>query len=197
MCASLASKKTSNGCKVLLASNHPVHFAPVSNTDITFASRLFLVSSCFASLIAFAISFLWVNDRIFQRSCAILLFFKALASSSGGTTVRSSTSFSITTSTMSPGATPAPLHRVLFTGIMWQPPIGINDERNGNLLIVPLTGTRLRVPKVPGTSTGGVIAETTLASLPSIFTRNRSFLGGIRTSTMSLINSIGTSSGNA
>src|SRR5580692_1795571 len=76
---------------------------------------------------------------------------------------------------MSPGFTPAPSRKVRFTGIMWQPPIGNSDERNGNPLMLPRTGTRARVPKTPGTSISGVIAATTPASLPSIFTLNRSF----------------------
>jgi hypothetical protein len=38
---------------------------------------------------------------------------------------------------MSPGFTPAPSRKVRFTGILWQPPIGISDERNGNPLMLP------------------------------------------------------------
>jgi formylglycine-generating enzyme len=52
--------------------------------------------------------------------------------------------------------------------------MGISDERNGNPLIVPRIGTRARVPKNSNTSTGGEIAATTPASLPSIFVLNRS-----------------------
>ena len=50
--------------------------------------------------------------------------------------------------------------------------MGISDDRNGNPLIVPRIGTRARVPKNSGTSTGGVIAATTPASFPSIFALN-------------------------
>jgi hypothetical protein len=75
--------------------------------------------------------------------------------------------------------TPAPSHSFLFTGIMWHPPIGMSEDRNGKPLIVPRTGTRPRVPKVSGTSIGGVIADTTPASLPSIFTRNRNFFSAM------------------
>jgi hypothetical protein len=53
--------------------------------------------------------------------------------------------------------------------------MGISDDRNGYPLIVPVTGTRPLVWNVAGTSIGGVIAETTPASFPSIFTRKRSF----------------------
>jgi hypothetical protein len=55
---------------------------------------------------------------------------------------------------------------------MWQPPIGISDDRKGYPLIVPRIGTRARVPKNSGTFTGGVIAATTPASFPSIFVVN-------------------------
>ena len=58
-------------------------------------------------------------------------------------------------------------------------PQGINDERNGNPLIVPRIGTRARVPKYSITSTGGAIAATTPASLPWIFARNRNFFSPI------------------
>src|ERR1700727_3634684 len=76
---------------------------------------------------------------------------------------------------MSPGFTPAPSRKVRFTGILWQPPIDISDERNGNPLMLPRTGTRARVPKTSGTCIGGVIDATPPAPLPSIFTLNRSF----------------------
>ena len=52
-------------------------------------------------------------------------------------------------------------------------PHGDSDERNGYPLIVPRIGTRARVPKNSGTSTGGVIAATTPTSFPSILARNR------------------------
>src|SRR5579863_6039057 len=58
---------------------------------------------------------------------------------------------------------------------MWLRPHGINDERKGYPLIVPRMGTRARVPKNSGTSTGGVIAATTPASRPSILATNLSF----------------------
>jgi hypothetical protein len=64
---------------------------------------------------------------------------------------------------------------VLFTGIIWIPPHGISDERKGYPLIVPRMGTRARVPKNSGTSTGGVITATTPASRPSILAVNLSF----------------------
>jgi len=85
------------------ATNHPIHFAPDSKTCITFANLRFRVSSCFAPLIAVAISFLCVDDSKSHRACAFLLFFNSRASSAGASTVRSSSSRSITTSTMSPG----------------------------------------------------------------------------------------------
>jgi hypothetical protein len=62
---------------------------------------------------------------------------------------------------------------------MWQPPMGISDERNGYPLMVPFTGTRPLVPNLSRTSIGGVIADTAPASFPSIFTRNRSFFCAI------------------
>jgi hypothetical protein len=61
---------------------------------------------------------------------------------------------------MSAGLVPELAHSVWFTGIMWQPPIGINDDRNGKPLRVPFTATRPRVPNVFGTSIGGTIADT-------------------------------------
>jgi hypothetical protein len=66
-----------------------------------------------------------------------------------------------------------------LTGILWHPPIGISDDRNGKPLIVPFTGTRPRDPNIPGTLIGGVIAEATADSFPSIFTRKRNFFSVI------------------
>jgi hypothetical protein len=55
---------------------------------------------------------------------------------------------------------------------MCRVPHGDSDERYGYPLIVPRIGTRARVPKNFGTSTGGVIAATTPASFPSILALN-------------------------
>ena len=87
---------------------YPVHFALVFKTSITFAKRRFFVSSCFAPEIELAISFLCVNANFSHRSCAFLLFANSRLSSAGASTVRVSSSRSITTSTISPGCTPAP-----------------------------------------------------------------------------------------
>jgi hypothetical protein len=137
---------------------HPVHLVPCSSTCIAFLNRRARVSFCFAPSIQMAISFLCVNAIFSQFAFATLSLVSAFFSTAGASTVGFSSSRSISTSTMSPALTPAPLRRVLFTGIMCQPPIGISDERKGKPLIVPRTGTRARVRKNSGTS-GGVIAE--------------------------------------
>jgi len=110
---------------------HPVHFVPASRTCITLANRRARVSSCFAPSIQTAISFLCVNASFAQFAFAVLVFASAFFKTGGASTVRFSSPLSITTSTTSPGFTPAPWHKVLFTGIMCRPPHGISDERNG------------------------------------------------------------------
>src|SRR5580698_3361473 len=152
---------------------HPVHLAPVFRIRIIFSSRRNRVSSCLAPVIANAISFLWVNESFSQFACAALFFASSFFKTAGASTVRSSSSRSITTSTISPGCTPAPSRRILFTGIMCRVPHGDSDERYGYPLIVPRIGTRARAPKNVCTSTGGATAATTPASFPSILARNR------------------------
>ena len=98
---------------------YPDHFAPLFKTSITLASRRFRVSSCFAPEIEFAISFLCVKAnslpaplRFPAPSTALLLQFQ------GTSTVRCASSRSSQRRRyLSWLRTPAPWHKVLFTGI--------------------------------------------------------------------------------
>jgi len=59
---------------------------------MTFASLRARVSSCFASVIDRAISFLFVNDCFSQFACAALLLASSFFKGGGGSIVRASSS---------------------------------------------------------------------------------------------------------